>query len=422
MELSDIQVSSKTQSAEKIKEILEAGGYETTEVKEETVGGEGETEPTPEETEAAAKDTAEKEKADKEAADAVKNEEKEKTTRNERRRLARERDQASRDAAIERADKAERELAELRESQTKLAGDIEEFRKNPPKPIPDLVAPKRPKKPLEADYFEAANPAEAFREAAEAYDESFADYRDAKREHERAVAERAKPKETPAPVKAAPAKEAPATEEFDLSKVTDPIMKRFYKSVETVQKTHTGASKLLSDNIVNLNEAMITAVHPFDEPARIALYLAEHPEESKRIKGLTEGKVTDDPRRVRIATRELEKIETLAAEEDAAAAKAADEDEGDDTGDESDPETDASVARKTPQPTRKPDPDPAKAAADKATAAAEAAKKPAPPKKHTPITPVGARGTHSAKSYNEMTPDEQRALSVDEVRKLRGML
>lgn len=417
----DIVISSKTQTQAQIDKVLKDSGYEVTEVVVDTQQKTPEEEAAETEAAATAATEAQAETDRVAAEDAEKQAEEEKS--HSQRRRARKRaefeETKNRAAAAEAKTRdLESQIEELRKSTTKASADVEEFRKNPPRAAEQEPLPDPPKRPKKTDFFEADDPDEA-------YEDAMYKFRRAQDKHEGLVEERKKPKavpavvETPAPA-AAPKKETPAAEAATATaEIKDPVLRRFMTSVEAVSKTVPDVGKLLQDNLPNLSEATITAMHVYDEPARIALYLAQHPEESKRIKALTEGAVSEDPRKVRIAQKELDKIEQLAAEEDAAAAKTADTDDEEEDESTGDPETDASAARVSKQPQSAPAARPAPKAAPPAAGTPPA--KPQP-KKHDPIDPVGARGSQTAKSYDKMTAAEQKALSIDEVRKMRGML
>lgn len=400
-EIPEISVSSKTQPPEVIAAVLAERGY-AVDVVEQV-----QQQPTPAEVEAAeeAVETARVAKETTEEAARVAQEEKERKTRGEKRREARERDQAALREATEKSNRLEAQLSEFRESQSRMESQIEEMRRNPPKAEVEPPPPVAPARPSRADFMDADDPETA-------YEDALLEFGDKRREHVALLAERAKPKT--AALSAKKDGDPPAVDPALTETLKDPIARRFYDSIERVGKTKTDIDigKVLNENLPNVNEAIVTAVHQCDEPARIALYLAQHPEESKRIKALTDGKLSEDPRKVRIAIRELEKIEQLVAEEDKTATEEPEGSAGAPAADdELDPEVDASAARISPQPQR-----PA------APAASPAATPPKQPKKHTPIDPVGARGNQSAKRYEEMTPAEQKALSIDEVRKMRGLL
>jgi hypothetical protein len=405
-ELPEIVVNSKSpgNTPEVVAGVMRDLGYNVGSVEVQ------EAQPTPEEeANAAATEQAETEAA--EAAletERVEKEEKEKKSRNDRRREAKERDQQAIKDATERAERVEREFADFK---AKTTSEFEDLRKNPPKAevaAPELVAPKRPTR---AEFFEAADP-----EAA--YEDALLDYGDARRTYQQKLEESKKPKasEPEKPAAAAKPDTQVATQSFDdvLATTKDPTLKRFLTNVKEVSGKHPDAAKAIEENLPNVNPAMISAIHQFDEPARIALYLAKHPDDSKRIKGLTDGNVAEDPRKIRNALTELAKIEQLAAEEDAAsgAASGSEEDDEQQTT-QPDPEVDAAAARISPQPQRP-------AAAQKPPVAQTP--QPTGKKKATPIDPIGARGAQHEKRYEDMTPDEQRKLSPDEVRKMRGML
>lgn len=406
-ELPEIQVNSKSpgNTPEVVAAVLNDLGYNVS--ASEVVSEQ----PTPEE-EANAERIAAEAQAETERVESEKIEqaaEKERTTRAERRRLAKEADKKAIADATSRADGLERQVNEFRESQVRLQREIEDIRKNPPKAEVEPAPPAEPKRPTRAEFLTADDP-----EAA--YEDALLEFGDLRREYKAQVAERAKPKpevkkEDPPPAAAQPTYSDAELGQIDISKIPQPPLRRFMESVKTVTATHPGAYKAIVDNVPNVNDAIIQAGHTFDDPARIQLYLAKHPEESKRIKGLTDGNVQEDPRKLRIAQRELEKVEQMAAEEDAASAVPAIGSEIDDEQPPVDPETDASAARQTSQPQRP-------------AAAAPRAAAPVPKKqmKHEPISPVGARGAQTEKRYEDMTQDEQRKLSPDEVRKLRGML
>lgn len=421
-ELPEITTSSKTpgNTPEVVNAVLKDLGYDVTET--EVIGQQATEEEDAAATEAAKKTeeetAAEAERVETEAAEKEAEEQK---SHNQKRRA---RQKAEREEALSRATAAEAktkeleaQIEDLRKSTTKAVADVEEFRKNPPRAAEPEPLPDPPKRPKKTDFFEADDPEES-------YEDALFDYRIAKQKHEALVEERKKPKPAPVVVEtaapAAPKKESTSVTPLATEDIKDPVLKRFFTSIDTVSKGKTGVDvgKLLTDNLPNLSEATITAMHVYDEPARIALYLAQHPEESKRIKALTEGAVSEDPRKVRIAQKELDKIEQLAAEEDAAVATKvvddADEEEDESTGD---PETDASAARATKQPQRP-------AQSRPAEKAAEPAKPPAKkqPEKHTPIDPVGSRGVQTAKRYEDMTAAEMKALTIDQVREKRGML
>lgn len=419
----DIVISSKTQTQAQIDKVLKDSGYDVTEVVVDTQ------QKTPEEeaaeTEAAATAATEAQaETDRVAAEDAEKQEAERLSHNQKRRA---RQKAEFEETKNRAAAAEAktlylesQIEELRKSTTKASADVEDLRNNPPRAAEPDPLPDPPKRPKKTDFFEADDPDEA-------YEDAMYKFRRAQDKHEGLVEERKKPKavpavvETPAPA-AAPKKETPAAEPATATaEIKDPVLRRFYTSIDAVSKEKAGidVGKILTDNLPNLSEATITAMHVYDEPARIALYLAQHPEESKRIKVLTEGAVSEDPRKVRIAQKELDKIEQLAAEEDAAAAKTADTDDEEEDESTGDPETDASAARVSKQPQSAPAARPAPKAAPPAAGTPPA--KPQP-KKHDPIDPVGARGSQTAKSYDKMTAAEQKALSIDEVRKMRGML
>ncbi len=405
-DLPELVANSKSpgNTPEKVAEVLQSLGYNVTASAEVTA------QPTPDE-------IAEAERVEQEAATATaaaeatetaEKEEKERTTRNERRRLAKEADKKAIADATSRAEAAERRANELAESQEQLKRDMEDMRKNPPKVAPGPAAPVEPKRPQRVDFVDKED-AEA------AYEDALIEYSDARREYRTQLAEHNKPKTQPA--KEEP-KTAPATQQqptysddelksIDVAKISQPPLKRFIESVNTVTAAHPGAYKAIVDNVPNVNDAIIQAGHTFDEPARIQLYLAKHPEDSKRIKALTDGNVQENPRLLRLAQKELEKIEQLAAEEDAAPPAG-----GSETEDETppDPETDAAAARITTQPQR-----PAAAAPPAKPAAKQQ-------KKHEPISPVGAHGAQTETPYDKMSEEEQKKLSIDEVRRLRGML
>jgi hypothetical protein len=406
-ELPELAVSSKTQSAEKIAEVMSSLGYNVSSVEQEA------TQQTPEEIQEAAETArVEQETKDQQAReDAANAEETERKSRNQRRKEARERDQEALRQATEANSQLKREVEELRKAQTSTTSQLEELRKNPPRAVVEPPLPEAPKRPTKAEFFESDDPDQA-------YEDALFDWRDKKVEHDKAVAERAKPKVVEE--KAAPVVPAAA----EPPKTADAATKLFLGSVEALEKRlpddkKSGLRQKLAENLPNTTEPMRAMLLTMEDPARIAQYLAEHPEESKRIKGLTEGLISDNPKLVKIATRELDKIEQLAADEDTAAA-GADPGSADDKADEAepDPEVDASAARISSQPQR-----PAQQQRPPAAAAAAPTTTQKPPtKKATPIDPVGARGVESAKRYEDMTPAEQRALSVDDVRKMRGML
>ena len=414
-ELPEIVVSSRSpgNTPEKVNEVLRDLGYNVGEVEVQA------TQATPDEEAAAEAEAQAATQAAEVAAETerAEKEEKERKTRNERRREAKERDQAAIREATERANRLQREVEELRTAQTKTATEIEDLRKNPPKAAPPEPVLEAPKRPTRADFFEAADP-----EAA--YEDALLDYGDARREYQRKVEEAKKPKAEPerlaatAPI-AQPARAAGPTLDEQIAAATEnPTLRRFLGNVKEVAAKFPDAPKAIEENLPNVNPAMISAIHQFDEPARIALYLAKHPEESKRIKGLTDGNVAEDPRKIRQAEKELAKIEQLAAEEDAASgAGPGNETDDEQQPTETDPDVDASAARITSQPQR-----PASAARPAQPPATPAQQPPAGKKKPTPVDPIGARGTQQAKRYEDMTEAEQRSLSVYEVRKLRGML
>lgn len=405
-ELSDLQVSSKTQSPEKIAEVLKERGYDVAVVEQQAQ------QDTPEEIEAAAEaqrvaEAAEETRKTEEEEERVKSEG---AKRRERQRLAKEADRETIRVVTERAERAERTLAEVQQIQTRMQTEIEDIRKNPPKVEPE---PEAPKKPTRAEFIESDDPEEAYLDARD-------DWRRKLDTHERLLEERKNPKPPEAAVPAAAADPAPGAprldddfvKTLDLEKIPDPGLKDFYSSVRSVTEEHPGAFKKIIENIPNVNDAIMQAGHLFDEPARIALYLAEHPDEAKRIKALTDGDPKVNNKLLRDARKELQKIEELAAAEDAAEPEAVPPAAGGGGTQHGDPETDLAAARHSPQPQQ-----PAAPAAAPPAAAA-----PPRQKKATPIEPVGARGAQTAKSYDQMTPDEQRALSVDEVRALRNML
>lgn len=434
-ELPEITTSSKTpgNTPEVVNAVLKDLGYDVTET--EVIGQQATEEEDAAATEAAKKTeeetAAEAERVETEAAEKEAEEQK---SHNQKRRA---RQKAEREEALSRATAAEAktkeleaQIEDLRKSTTKAVADVEEFRKNPPRAAEPEPLPDPPKRPKKTDFFEADDPDEA-------YEDAMYKFRRAQDKHEALVEDRKKPKPAPVVVEtAAPAakKEEPApaarsavsedlsdaaANNLDPDKTEAPELKLFIKSVKSVTGGHPGAYKAIVENISRVNDAIIQAGYGFEEPARIALYLAKHPEESLRIKALTDGNVRENPKLIRLAIKELDKIEQLAAAEDAAVATKVvddeDEEEDESTGD---PETDASAARATKQPQRPAQSRPA----EKAT---EVAPKPAAkkqPEKHTPIDPVGARGTQTAKRYEDMTAAEQKALPIDKVRELRGML
>lgn len=404
-ELPEIQVTSKTQTPEKIAEVLQSVGYDVTMAEAPAVQA------TPDEV-AAQEAAAETERLETErvAEEArIETEEAEKKSRNQRRRDAAEKARTDLAAATDKANRLETELADLRQAQQKTNAQIEELRKNPPKAPVEEPLPEAPKRPARADFLDSEDPETA-------YEDALLEYGDARRDHAALIAERNKPKPVAEPEKVAPvAAPAAAAAQPTLDQIIEqeknPVQKRFLQSVNEIVKTEPAALKLIGDNAGNFSAGMFSAIHVFDNPGRIALYLAKNPEEAKRIKTLTDGPIEENPARIRIATKELEKIEQLATEEDAAAATPVGS--GDEATPAGDPnEEDLSAARISTQPQR-----PAAAAPPAKPAA------PATPRKHTPVDPVGARGgAQSQKRYEDMTAAEQRALSIDEVRKARGML
>lgn len=413
IELAEMTMSSKTpgNTPEVVAKVLTDLGYDVPVV--ETVT----TQETPLEAAAAteAAETAATETAAAEEAAAAEVEETKRKSSNQRKREARERLQAEVTAANDKASRLEQEIAELRQSTTT---QIEQIRNAPPKvEEPPLEAPT---KPVRSDFVDADDPDDA-------YDDAKYKWRRDNEAYEQKLADKEKSKTDPPP--AAPAAQPVAAASYsdeevakvDLKEIKDQTLRRFIENTQAVTQKHPGAYKAIADNVPNVNDAIIQAGHMFDEPARIALYLAKHPDESKRIKELTAGDVKANPKLLRIAQKELEKIELAAAEEDAAQAPPADGSlDTTETDDEVDPDNDpaaATIARQ-PQRTEVPPPAPPPPAAQAP---------PAQPKKHTPIEPVGARGAQSEKPYEQMTPAEQKELwnspgGIEKIRKMKGQI
>ena len=387
-----------------MQEVIRDLGYNVTEVQEDT------TQQTPDEAaaEAEAAQVAEQATKDAEAEEAAKAEETDRLSRNQRRKAARERDQQAIKDATERADKVQRDFDEFK---ARTTSEFEEIRKNPPRaPEPEkpLEAPKRPTR---AEFFENTDDPET------AYEDALRKYWKALDKYESDVEERSKPKPEPkAEPKAEPAPAQTgqpdvsdaAVKGVKLDDIKNPNLRDFYDSLKRVTDGHPGAFKSIHENNVNMSQVMFGAVNLFDEPARIALYLAQHPEESKRIKALTDGKPDENPRLARIAKKELDKIEQLAAAEDAAR-KA--------TGSDQIPPIEEDTEEVDAQPAAEPTAPP-----KSVVKAAAAPAKAEPKKKAQPIDPVGARGSQSQKRYEDMTADEMKKLDIDEVRRMTGRL
>lgn len=409
VELPELEIRSKSPNVtpEMIAEVFEANGFTPPSIEEITA------QPTPDEI-AAAEEATETAAAEAETARVAAEEaaaDTERKSRNQKRREAREKLETDLRTANERATKYEKDLEELRAANASTLAQVEDLRKNPPKAEPE---PEAPKKPSRADFLDAEDPEEAF-------DDAKYEWRRKMETFEREKAERGKPKVDPQPVVAAQPETASTTDDslkaIKLEEVKDMSLRRFLKSAQTITDKHPGAYKALVDNIPNICPAMSVEINKFDEPARIALYLAQHPDESKRIKALTDGNIQEDPKKLRTAQKELEKIEQLAAEEDAAPAGKGGSGTEEPTEDEVDPDDD-SVATQATQPQTKP-----AAAAPQATPAQKPQQK-----KHTPIEPVGARGgNHAEKTYDEMSAVEQKALwnspgGPEKIRKMKNNL
>ena len=158
------------------------------------------------------------------------------------------------------------------------------------------------------------------------------------------------------------------------------------------------------------SDAMKIAMHDSDSFGDIAYWLGKHPEESQRIAGLTDLKAgaseADKRKALKLAYREIEKIEAQIAAEDGAA---------DDNGDEGEAEEEQDVvATPVVSKSRPPQtPPPAPVAEKPKPQAATPKPKPEPPK------PVGARGGAVTKTLSQMTAEEKRRLTPDQYRAMR---
>ena len=148
-----------------------------------------------------------------------------------------------------------------RETEARLAGVKEGLGMAAPEKPAEPQQPAEPKEPQRADFADY-----------ESYIEARAEYR-----ADRKVEERfAKQKE-----------EAKAA---DTRTEQQKAQQRFMDEVAALEKEVPGARETLESSDAPLTAAMQEAIHASDAPARIAHYLAENPDEAKRIAALSSAK------------------------------------------------------------------------------------------------------------------------------------
>lgn len=416
MELSDLTIESKTQTAEQIKAALESAGYETT-------GAEVTTDAPKEDPAAPAESTqagaaaptgssipstdaggataagaggGEKTEAEQEAARAAQEQTQPKHTGSARQKkkianLTAENERLAQEAETLRRQLAERSAGE-KPAETKATDKPAET----PAPAAEELKPKAKPNP---DDFENGIYDPLFVEA-------LTDWRFEERQRLQRESDRQQKERDEQARRAQSESEAKATAEADEKAANE----RWTKQITAVKATHPDFDAVINKEHAKpvSNNLMLAALRNLDEGAELIYWLGTHPEEAQRIQELTALKKgaprSEIERKFAIAYREFAKINLPAPSE--AGGDAGDEEEDEDAASPGSRETPATVAASAPAAPKTEQP---KAAAATATATAEP--------KHTPPSIVGGRGGSRTTDPTRMSEKQLRELPPDEYRK-----
>ena len=290
------------------------------------------------------------------------------------------------------------ELRQEREQRESLARELEALKSGKREPASDLSrttttvakteetpaeSQPRPTRPKEEDFWEEADPTEAFEAAQTKYEDNLVDWRLAESTRAKQVTEEAKRRE----------QETKSFEDLNEAEQRARV-DRWNAQVEDAKLVHADFKESVQA-MSELTMPMIEAAHASEITAEIAYYLAKNPEAADRIREATRLPDKATPGQIskamRKATEEFIKIEAILAEAE-----------------------DSEDTEVTEQPV---------AEARKPAATAPAT----PVKKYIPVTPVGGRGGKSQKTFAELShsdnPDDLntlRNMSLDELRKLKA--
>lgn len=299
----------------------------------------------------------------------------------------------------QKREQLERELTELRAGRTAPSVTLKETPANvvtaPDAPAEPSPRPKRPVTPQEQDFWEKDDPTAAYKaavadheKALEKYEDDLVDWRTDERDRAKRQADAIqREKDT--------RESSKAINEADQKERSD----RWQSQVTESSAKHSDFKEKLTA-AQEFTPVMIEAAHAMEQTAEIAYYLANNPDELKRIIAETNLPEKYSPSQLNKARKtafvEYSKIEAKLAAE--APAEEADEEE---------------ATEQVAEPVRAPP-------------VAEAPPVKVPPKKFTPVTTVGGRGGKSTKTLSELEKsnskedmDELRAMSLDEMRRRR---
>jgi hypothetical protein len=394
VDLSDIVVSSKSQTPEEMSKVLTEMGFEAVEVEVKNA------DPAPAEEKPTEEPAADPEKVDDQpAADPVESEASESDDSADTEEETPSGDQPP---AEKKLSKNAKRLKAARAREEALRAENEELKKKLAtgtpatevgKPASEAAAPATTpaekedidtplKKPTRAEFFDAEDPDEAYLDA-------LADYRDNEKTRKGKIEQRDRQ-----------AEQTRSQQET----VSREVQKEWEQQKTKARDRHEDFDQVFDDPTPLLSEAMNVALQSASDKAELAYWLGTHRDEAKRIMALTAIQPGESQssvqKKLRAAYVEFDRIEKLITD----SGVSANDDNDDDDADER-------VKPPVTPPAALP-----KSQGQPAPAASAAA---APPKKHTPITPVGASRVNAKKDIAKMSAGEIKKLSADEYRKLR---
>lgn len=315
------------------------------------------------------------------------------------------------DKLVRKLTAAEEELTKERGERERLTRELAEARRS--SAAAATVAPEPafvPKpKPKFADFVNAEEPSEAFSEALTRH---IIDETNREREHKDSIAA------------------GKRKQEEDANKaIIEATRARWQPKIEAAKKAYSDYETLLQgpEGKTRTSQLMDYELDVDPEGYKVQYWLLKNPKECERIADLTkdDGKASQEDRQAhhRLVIREFAKISDLIAKETPPVVDDPDEDEIDEAEEfpEATPEA-VPAGREARAAAAGAPPVPAKQAEAPPAAAKPAAPAPKPlPKPESMPRTVGSRAAAHTKRYEDMSPDEQRALPIDEVRRLMGL-
>lgn len=323
-----------------------------------------------------------------------------------------EKEEASKKKLVRKLTAAEEELTKERGERERLTRELVEARRSAPAPVatpaPEPAFVPKPK-PKFADFVNAEEPSEAFSEVLTRH---IIDETNREREHKDSIAA------------------GKRKQEEDANKaIIEATRARWQPKIEAAKKAYSDYETLLQgpEGKTRTSQLMDYELDVDPEGYKVQYWLLKNPKECERIADLTkdDGKASQEDRQAhhRLVIREFAKISDLIAKETPPVVDDPDEDEIDEAEEfpEATPEA-VPAGREARAAAAGAPPVPAKQAEAPPAAAKPAAPAPKPlPKPESMPRTVGSRAAAHTKRYEDMSPDEQRALPIDEVRRLMGL-